>query len=119
MTLPTALIIEDDPVLNQVFSLALRGLFEIEVITDGQVALTRLAEFIPSLVVLDLHLPHVNGMNILNHIRDHPRLAQMRVILATADARQAEHCQDLADIVLLKPVNPVQLRELATRLCSV
>jgi hypothetical protein len=40
------------------------------------------------------------------------------VIVATADSRQAEILQNEADIVLLKPVSPGQLRELALRVSS-
>ena len=56
---PLALVIEDDVPHANLFSEALQKAgFEIETIRDGQVALTRLAEITPMLVVLDLHLPH-------------------------------------------------------------
>jgi CheY-like chemotaxis protein len=116
MANPTALIIEDDPQLNQVFSLALMGQFTTEIVDDGQVALTRLAEMTPDIVVLDLHLPQVSGREILDYIRSVARFEKTRVIVTTADARQGEYLQNQADIVLIKPVNPVQLRELAMRL---
>ena len=116
MTKPLALIIEDDPQLSQIFSLALAGLFETDIALDGQTALTRLAETTPNVVILDLNLPEVSGEQILTYIRETPRLAKISVIIATADARQADYLQDSAEIVLIKPVSPVQLRELAVRL---
>jgi DNA-binding response OmpR family regulator len=116
MTKPIALIIEDDPQLNQIFTLALSSQFECEAIQDGQAALTRLTDVLPDVIVLDLHLPGVNGEVILNYICNEARLENARIILATADARQAEQLEDKADIVLLKPISPVQLRELAVRL---
>jgi DNA-binding response OmpR family regulator len=116
MTKPLALIIEDDPQLSQIFSLSLRTEFETETIIDGNTALARLAEVVPSVVVLDLNLPGTSGKNILSQIRGDKRLSTARVILATADALQANALSEEADVVLLKPISPVQLRELALRL---
>jgi CheY-like chemotaxis protein len=111
-----ALIIEDDPVLSKIFAITLRNHFEIETITDGDWAIPRLRQIVPDLIVLDLHLPNVSGLEILQYIRSTPNLKKTRVIVTTADALRADLLQDDADIVLLKPVNPAQLRELAKRL---
>jgi CheY-like chemotaxis protein len=116
MTKPLALIIEDDPQLSRIFTLALSAHFQTEAILDGQAGLTRLEQVTPAVIVLDLHLPEISGEKILAYICNEPRLGETRIIIATADARQAEHLEDQADIVLLKPISPVQLRELAVRL---
>ena len=116
MSKPFALIVEDDPQLSQIFTLTLKADFATETITDGQAALSRLAEIVPELVVLDLNLPGVSGKDILRQIRTDARLSKTKVILATADERQAEFLDAEADIVLLKPVSPLQLREIAARL---
>ena len=114
---PFALIIEDDASLSVIFAQALQDAeFETEVIEDGDAALARLAETVPSVVVLDLHLPHVSGDKILERIRTDERLAETRVMLATADALMAERLRGDADLVLLKPISFNQLRELAARL---
>lgn len=115
---PCALIIEDDPQLGQIFTLALQGNFATELIPEGHDALVRLDELVPEVIVLDLHLPGVAGKDILAHIRGDERFNKSHIILATADARQAELLMDEVDLVLLKPVSPLQLRELATRLRS-
>lgn len=119
MDKPLAFIIEDDPQLGQIFSLALQPRFEVEVIADGLAAAARLAEALPCLVVLDIHLPGLSGVEILKRIRTDERLRQARVIMSTADAIQSGDLREEADVVLLKPVSPVQLRELAARLCGV
>jgi CheY-like chemotaxis protein len=116
MTNPLAFIVEDDPQLSQIFLLTLSESFEVEAITDGAQALARLSEVVPSLVVLDINLPGVSGAKILHFIRADSRFEKTRVILATADSRQADELQDKADIVLLKPISITQLRELANRL---
>ena len=116
MLKPIALIIEDDPGLGEVFSLALRNEFETEIISDGDSALIRLNQLAPTLVVLDLHLPGTSGKGIFRRIRSENRLAITKIILCTADAHEAETLRDQSDIVLLKPVSPIQLRQLALRL---
>jgi len=111
-----AMIIEDDPLLNEIIALTLEADFEIHTCADGISAWKRLSEVTPQLVILDLNLPGMSGKEILTKIRADDRFKNTRVILATADERQAETLTDAADIVLLKPVSPAQLRELANRL---
>lgn len=117
MSSPFGLIIEDDEDLAMIFEGALtEANFDTEVISDGQAALTRLAEIVPDVIVLDLHLPHVSGGNILHQIRADERLANTRVMLATADAIRAEGLRNEADLVLLKPISFGQLTMLAARM---
>ena len=116
MTKPVAFIIEDDSKLNNIASITLQADFEIVSFMDGPSAAERLDVSVPDLVVLDLHIPGMNGMEILRKIRSDERLSNTRVILTTADERQAETLREEADIVLLKPVSPGQLRELALRM---
>ncbi|MBN1994647.1 MAG: response regulator [Anaerolineae bacterium] len=114
---PFALIIEDDEELAIIFAEALRQAeFEPEIIRDGRAALARLAESRPAVVVLDLHLPHVSGKNILQLIRSSHWLTETRVIIATADPITAEMIRPQADLVLLKPISFIQLQLLAARL---
>ena len=90
--------------------------WKTEIIQDGEVALARLAETVPHVVLLDLHLPQVSGRTILQHIRTDKRLVNTRVILATADPRTAEMLRDEVSLVLIKPISFIQLRDLASRL---
>jgi DNA-binding response OmpR family regulator len=114
---PLALIIEDDYDLVIIFEEALKAAgFETQAARDGFTALKRLAAITPDVIVLDLHLPHVAGTDILKQIRADDRLAQARVIVATADARLAETLHDQADLVLVKPISFGQLRDLSKRM---
>ncbi|PWH16255.1 MAG: hypothetical protein DDG60_04430 [Anaerolineae bacterium] len=113
---PLAFIVEDDHHLNHLFGLALKDDFDVIQFYDGSEALLELQQQTPLLVVLDMNLPGTPGAKILESIRAELRLAQTRVILATADALQADALNEQADIVLLKPVSPVQLKDLARRI---
>jgi DNA-binding response OmpR family regulator len=117
MSKGVAFVIEDDANLVELFSEALRRAgYDAESIQSGDTAIERLSEVVPSVVVLDLHLPKVSGMDILAYINSNERFASTRVIIASADATLAETLHDQADLVLVKPVSFPQLRDLAKRL---
>jgi DNA-binding response OmpR family regulator len=114
---PFALVIEDSEDISLVFHTAMeRAGFTTETIYDGAIALKRLAEIVPDLVILDLHLPGVSGEQILKYIRSDARLKNIRVVLATADSSWAEKLDSASTITLLKPIGFTQLRQLAERL---
>lgn len=118
MAKPFALIVEDDPTLNEIIALTLQDDFDLETCADGNTAMEILGNVVPQVVVLDLNIPGIPGRDILAHIRSEKRFVHTHVIVATADNRQAEILHNEADIVLLKPVSPGQLRELALRVSS-
>ena len=112
-----AFIIEDDVDLSTIFADALESVgYEVERIKDGLKAQQRLREAIPDLILLDMHLPHISGGDLLTEIREDERLSNTNVILTTADARMAEAYDNLADFVMVKPISFVQLRDLSARL---
>jgi two-component system response regulator AdeR len=114
-----ALVIEDDKDAATMFAIALQTAgFEAEIIRAGDTALARLAVLVPDLVVLDLHLPRVEGIDVLRQIRADARLAETRVIIITGDPLAAEGLQNQADLVLIKPISFDQLHDLAARLAA-
>jgi len=114
-----ALIVEDEPDLAEIFAEALAEAgFTTEVIARGDKALARLAETVPGIVLLDMHLPGVSGDKILRYIRTDPRLAGTRIVIASADDALAQTLEADADLTLLKPVGFIQLRDLAQRFLS-
>ena len=112
-----ALVIEDDEDLSNIFVKALQAAgFEVEPIRDGQTAKKRLGEVVPQVIVLDLHLPYVSGGALLKQIRETAALNKTRIIIATADAEQAEKYRSQATIVMVKPISYSQLRDISARL---
>ncbi len=112
-----AFVIEDDSYLSDVFSEAVKKAgYNVEILTDGKAARARLLALVPDVVILDLHLPEVSGADLLTEIRADERLAKTRVIIATGDPYLANNLRPMADLVLIKPVGYVQLRDLAKRL---
>lgn len=117
MSNPLALIIEDDEDTRTIFAAALTAAgFDVWPIADGQEARQTLQTAVPQLIILDLHLPHIAGDELLHQIRNDSRLVGVPVILATADRLTANQLEEEANIVLLKPVSFNQLSILAKRL---
>ncbi|MBI3162736.1 MAG: response regulator [Chloroflexi bacterium] len=111
-----AFVIEDDEDLSNIFAEALIAAgFEVETIRDGALAQQRLKEAEPELIILDMHLPHVDGATLLKQVRADERLKGTRVLITTADALLGEYYRDEADSVLIKPVSFSQLRDLTVR----
>ena len=114
-----ALIIEDDEDLADIeFVEALHGVgYEVELIADGKIAQERLKNGpAPFLILLDMHLPHVSGGDLLTRMKQDKRFAKTMIILTTADARMGEAYSEQADFVMIKPISFVQLRDLTSRL---
>jgi CheY-like chemotaxis protein len=116
MEMPLAIIIEDDRDLAMIHAEAVKGAgYSVEIYYSGSQGLGRVKEIIPHLIVLDLHLPEISGLEIYRHIRNDPRLTGINMIITSADDRLAMTI-DNATLVLLKPVSLVQLRDLSKRL---
>jgi two-component system cell cycle response regulator DivK len=113
-----ALIIEDDEDLADIFAEALHGVdFEVERVTDGRSAQERLkGGAVPFIILLDMHLPHVSGGDLLTILKQDERFSETIIIITTADARMGDMYRDQADFVLIKPISFVQLRDLTARL---
>lgn len=117
MTQPLALIIEDNQELGEIFAelLEFEG-WQTKIIQEGHTALKFLAVEVPDVVMLDMHLPFVSGLDILAQIRRDTRLANTKVMLVTADTELAKFAESQADMVLVKPVGGEQLIRLSQRL---
>lgn len=116
MNKPLVVIIEDDVEINNIFRLTLQSEFETASFQDGATALDRLQHLTPALIILDLNMPEVSGADILKFVKNDERLSATPIILATADALSAAALEDSVDLVLIKPISPLQLRSLAMRI---
>ncbi|MGB1288913.1 MAG: response regulator [Aggregatilineales bacterium] len=101
------LIVEDDKDLGALFKEIIeeRGHFNVTLIEDGQVALDYLKSQSVDAVLLDLHLPHVSGLTILDFIRTTPHLSSTPVVVASADDTALKLAEEQADRVVMKPIN--------------
>jgi len=111
----TILLVDDEPVMRQLFRAAL-SLSDVRLIeaADGAQALELAWEQRPELVVLDVGLPMLNGMDVCRGLKTH--LPPPRVLLITGN-RETDGIDECgADAILAKPFSPGALREEAERL---
>jgi diguanylate cyclase (GGDEF)-like protein len=111
------MIIEDDRDTVAMFRhvLDFAG-YKTEIILRGEKAIDRLKIASPDIILLDLNLPGVSGMEILNFIKQEERLKDTPVVIITGHAEMALGLNAQTDLVLLKPVSMDQLTNLILRL---
>lgn len=88
------------------------GLRRVETLQDPRRAVEWIAENDPDLVLLDLHMPHLDGYEVLSRIRDQASSTDLPVIVLTADATPDASHRALeldANDFLTKPLNAVEL----------
>jgi len=111
------LLVEDAPFLRYAFGrlLRLQG-YDVKEANDGQEALDCLAEFRPHLVLTDLMMPVMGGVELISHIRANPETSGLPVVAITADAtEQAEEMARKAGAVEVV-TKPIDLPALLDRL---
>jgi two-component system, OmpR family, response regulator AdeR len=110
MTNPLILIVEDEPHIAQVLEGYLkRDGYRTEVAADGQRALELHRAAKPDLVLLDVQLPRMDGLEVLRRIRE---TALTPVIMVTAMAEDLDKLLGLrmgADDYVVKPFSPLEV----------
>jgi DNA-binding response OmpR family regulator len=106
------LVVEDDPAVGAVVARHLaRSGFTPEVVTDGVTALTKATRHPPDLVVLDMSLPSMDGMDVLRHLRHDLGPPVIVLTARAADTDRIAGLQAGADDYITKPFNPAELVE--------
>lgn len=118
MDKPFALIIEDDRDIVALFRhiMDLAG-YRTEIVLHGGVAVDYLSKSIPDIVLLDLSLPGISGVDILKMMRADERLKNVPVVVITAHSHLIKTLPIKPQLVLIKPVNVEQMTNLVLRIC--
>ena len=117
MSKPVAYIIEDDRDVVALFRhvLDIAG-YQTEIMLDGKDAMDRIEAFQPNIVLLDLQLPGMSGVDILTRMRADDRMRNIPVVVITAYPVYAASLPVEPDLLLQKPVDINQLSNLVQRL---
>jgi DNA-binding response OmpR family regulator len=110
------LVVEDETDIRELirYSLAQAGL-EVEEAGNGAEALEKMDSFAPDLIVLDLMLPGMPGLEICRRLRSRPDTARLPIMVVSARSSASERSLGLAmgaDDYVTKPFSP---RDLLTR----
>ena len=116
----TILIADDEPHVIELVRVTLEdNRVRVFDAADGETALAVAEALEPDLVLLDVHLPDLSGLEVCRLLRKHPRLAATNVIMLTAAAQQDDIARGFsagATDYLTKPFSPVRLLSLVERL---
>jgi two-component system cell cycle response regulator DivK len=117
MEKPVALIVEDDRDIVALFRhvMDIAG-YHTEIVLNGMEAMERVKTLLPDIVLLDLQLPGISGVEILKRMREDEHMSRIPVVVITAYAPYADSLPVEPDLLLLKPVDINQLSSLVQRL---
>jgi two-component system, OmpR family, alkaline phosphatase synthesis response regulator PhoP len=124
MTIPgktRVLIVEDEPDIAGLMKHALErgGDLDVEIVNTGAAALKSVMEEPPGVVLLDLNLPFIDGLEVCRLLRGRPSSAAVPIIMVTARTGESDRVSGLeigADDYVTKPFS---LRELVARVRAV
>ena len=112
---PTVMVVDDDENIRTILRYRLeREHYAVQVARDGRDALKQVHDYPPDLIVLDLMMPDMDGIQFLAQLRSNPQSARIPVIVLTAlgPAPYGEQTDELgAAAVVTKPFSPRQLVE--------
>lgn len=85
------LLVEDDDALANVYVMRLQAEgYEVRRVADGEDALSDAISFKPDLILLDVMMPKVNGLDVLDIIRNTPETTNVKVIMLTALSQESD-----------------------------
>ncbi len=84
------LVVDDDPDFVELVQALLRNVFDVEGCTDSKVALERIREINPILVVLDLYMPRPTGWDLLRALRNDSDFVDLPVLVISAAGSDVE-----------------------------
>ena len=108
--LATVLICDDEPSLRELIRISLGGSYSFAEADDGQKSLEIARSLRPDVVILDMMMPRLSGLEVLAELRQDEALSGTAVIVLTAQpGTREEALREGADRVMVKPFEPEQI----------
>lgn len=112
------LIAEDNADLRSIFTHAFdNSQFEVRAVVDGLQVMDELNTRLPDILMLDINMPNLSGLEVLRYVHEQPHMKDLKIIVVTGNpqAKQTPEAE-YADLFLLKPVGIFELRKFVERL---
>src|SRR6201999_381319 len=111
--IPKILVVDDEPDAIELIKFNLKNAgYDVVTAADGDEALKKARALLPELIILDLMLPEVDGLEVCKILRRDPRVAATPIIMLTAKAAEIDRVLGLelgADDYVTKPFSPREL----------
>src|SRR5512138_985222 len=109
------MIVEDSPTTRSMLISAIEdmGPFTVVEAANGFEALKKLPEFPPDLLVTDIDMPDINGLEVVRFVKENPRYRHIPVIIVTTEGRDVDRERGMrlgADRYLIKPFKAEELQ---------
>jgi len=123
MTTPVVLLVDDNEDCRIIYGSTLRHAgYTVHTAVDGFECLDMVAEKAPDLILLDIGMPRMSGMEALGKLKENPRTTDIPVVAVSARVSTDQHEQVLKagfTEVLLKPVRPADILATVERLLPI
>lgn len=109
---PVVLIVEDDAPMANYIRQVLAGRYDCQVASDGVEGWGKALELLPDLIISDVMMPRLDGLELLQRLREQEDTLSIPIIILTAKSSietRLNALQSAADAYLPKPFNPAEL----------
>ena len=107
------LVVDDDPFIARLLEIELQASgYDVAVAGDGKQALDQVGERVPALVLADVMMPNMDGLELTRRLRDDPSTCSVSIILLTARGLSADKLEGFAvgaDDYIVKPFDTPEL----------
>jgi CheY-like chemotaxis protein len=114
---PVILVVDDDAAIRLLIQDILDDVqYKVILADDGAAALTAMATVLPDVVTLDLDLPGINGVRVLELMRQDEQLQQVKVVIISSLEIVPPRVKELAQAIIRKPFDVDTLLQIIQRL---
>lgn len=120
-TLPTLMIVDDEPGMRSYLVDLLKDSYHIIAVNDGHLALQTARAEKPELMLLDLMLPTMDGLEVCRKLKSDPETERIKIVLLTArvdESAKIEALKNGANDFLTKPFSSIEIRTRLQNLCD-
>jgi two-component system, OmpR family, phosphate regulon response regulator PhoB len=107
------LVVDDEPDVTDLVAYHMKAKgFHVETLNDATASISKARNYQPDLIILDIMMPHLSGIQICRILRADPKLAKVPIIFLTAKSESHDRIEGLesgADDYLAKPFSPKEL----------
>lgn len=114
----SVLIIEDEKNIAKAQELILKDEFNVSIAFDGEEGIKKARKLKPDLIILDLMLPKIGGLEVCRMLRNDRELANAKIIMVTAKNQSHDELRGMetgADDYIMKPFEPDELRHVVSQ----